>query len=167
VSTPPTSQRPWSRLIPATRWKKLLSVCLLSSYLEENQEKVAQPNGTGQPRAFSLITHSSANTNENLAFLVEYFNFVEPVQSTKVCRAIDVIAGNRITGIWGLHLSSIEFELCDRVICFYFGAGSDHPHRATPGNGSAIVLIVSIYGFAVTTCKLPISSADTYLHLAI
>jgi len=26
---------------------------------EENQEKVAQTNGTGQPRAFSLITHSS------------------------------------------------------------------------------------------------------------
>ena len=77
--------------------------------------------------------------------MVEYLNFVEPVQSATVCRAIDVIAGNRIAGnlehYTELALFSTELELCDRVICFYFGAGSDRtltPDASHSDNGSAI-----------------------------
>ncbi len=80
-----------------------------------------------------------------MALLVEYLSFVEPVQSPPVCRAIDVIAGNG--NAWdvelytGLALFGTEFELCNRVIYFYLGAGSDRaltPNASHSGNGSAI-----------------------------
>jgi len=77
--------------------------CLVSKLPQKKtKRKLHKPTVLVSQGAFFANHHSSANTNENLAFLVEYFNFVEPVQSTKVCRAIDVIAGNRFTGIWGI-----------------------------------------------------------------
>jgi len=80
-----------------------------------------------------------------LALLVKYLNFVKPVQSASICRAIDVIAGDRLASDLeydtDLALLGAEFELCNWIVSFYLGTRSDRaltPTTSYPNNSSAI-----------------------------